>query len=97
MTMGHCCPPPLCRPCHYVAIDVKRSSIVLAVRGSLELGDLETDVTAAALPFEFQVGSKIRVQLLWWVDDVRIQLTPLAGELSSCNTPPLCSPVVLQP
>jgi hypothetical protein len=44
-----------CRPCHYVAIDVKRSNIVLGVRGSLELGDLETDVTAAPLPFEFQV------------------------------------------
>jgi hypothetical protein len=38
-----------------VAIDVKRGNIVLGVRGSLELGDLETDVTAAPLPFEFQV------------------------------------------
>lgn len=45
-----------CRPCHYVAVDVKRGNIVLGVRGSLELGDLETDVTAAPLPFEFQVG-----------------------------------------
>lgn len=44
-----------CRPCHYVAVDMKRGNIVLGVRGSLELGDLETDVTAAPLPFEFQV------------------------------------------
>ena len=35
---------------------MKRGNIVLGVRGSLELGDLETDVTAAPLPFEFQVG-----------------------------------------
>jgi hypothetical protein len=27
---------------------------VLAVRGSLEVGDLETDITAAPLAFEFQ-------------------------------------------
>lgn len=43
------------RPCHYVAVDMKRGNIVLGIRGSLELGDLETDITAAPLPFEFQV------------------------------------------
>eukprot|EP00879_Flechtneria_rotunda_P006721 GHRR01007061.1.p1 GENE.GHRR01007061.1~~GHRR01007061.1.p1 ORF type:complete len:622 (+),score=264.83 GHRR01007061.1:212-2077(+) len=42
------------RPCHYVAIDRNRKNLVLGVRGSLEVGDLETDVTAAPLAFEFQ-------------------------------------------
>lgn len=42
------------RPCHYVAVDHKRRCIVLAVRGSLEIGDIATDLTAAPLEYEFQ-------------------------------------------
>ncbi|WIA34143.1 hypothetical protein OEZ86_012507 [Tetradesmus obliquus] len=42
------------RPCHYVAVDRARQCLVLGVRGSLEVGDLETDITAAPLAFEFQ-------------------------------------------
>jgi hypothetical protein len=34
------------RPCYYVAADLANQSIVISIRGSLELGDLLSDVTA---------------------------------------------------
>lgn len=34
------------RPCHYLAVDRARRRLVLAVRGSLELADIATDLTA---------------------------------------------------
>ncbi len=36
----------LFRPCHYVAVDRGRRRLVLAIRGSLELADVATDLTA---------------------------------------------------
>jgi hypothetical protein len=70
-----------CRPCHYVAIDVKRGNIVLGVRGSLELGDLETDVTAAPLPYEFQV---------WTANVTHARLHVLAMVCRSTPLPACC-------
>ena len=35
------------RPCHYVALDTAARRVVLGVRGSLEIGDIATDLTAA--------------------------------------------------
>jgi len=41
------------QPCHYVALDRKARRIVIAVRGSLEVSDLYTDVAAAPVAWEF--------------------------------------------
>ncbi|GMH33064.1 hypothetical protein BSKO_00898 [Bryopsis sp. KO-2023] len=37
------------RPCHYVAIDRKRRRVMVVIRGSLETGDVITDVTGQPL------------------------------------------------
>ncbi len=37
------------RPCYYVAVDTANHCIVISIRGSLELGDLLSDVTANSL------------------------------------------------
>ncbi|BDA50637.1 probable Sn1-specific diacylglycerol lipase alpha at N-terminal half [Coccomyxa sp. Obi] len=37
------------RPCHYVAADLANQCIVVAIRGSLEIGDMLSDVTAAPM------------------------------------------------
>ena len=41
------------RPCHYVAVDRVRRRLVLAIRGSLELGDVATDLTASPMDWQF--------------------------------------------
>ena len=42
------------RPCHFLAVDRRHQCLVLGVRGSLELSDLTTDLTAAPVPFEYK-------------------------------------------
>lgn len=37
------------KPCHYVAVDRVRNCVVLTIRGSLELGDICTDLTATPM------------------------------------------------
>ncbi|GFR52636.1 hypothetical protein Agub_g15227, partial [Astrephomene gubernaculifera] len=44
------------RPCHYLAVDRRRRRLVLAVRGSLELADIATDLTARPVEFDFGCG-----------------------------------------
>lgn len=44
------------RPCHYVAVDRARRRLVLVVRGSLELSDIATDLTARPIEFDFGGG-----------------------------------------
>ena len=44
------------KPCHYVAVDRLRRRLVLAIRGSLELGDVCTDLTSQ--PVEMQLPGK---------------------------------------
>ena len=38
------------RPCHFLAYDRRRGRLVLAIRGSLEVGDLLTDLHASPTP-----------------------------------------------
>ncbi len=53
------------RPCHYVALDHAHKRIVLAIRGSLELGDICTDLQAAPLDFDFRgVQGKVHQGLM---------------------------------
>lgn len=52
------------RPCHYVAIDRANGVVVLAVRGSLQVGDLLSDLAAA--PMEVEIGGADG-----WVHQVR--------------------------
>ncbi|PSC76092.1 Sn1-specific diacylglycerol lipase beta [Micractinium conductrix] len=42
------------RPCHYVALDRANQCIVISVRGSLQVGDLLSDLAAA--PMEVSIG-----------------------------------------
>eukprot|EP00798_Chlamydomonas_sp_ICE-L_P006435 gene6435-3064_t len=42
------------RPCHFLAVDRVRRRLVLSIRGSLELGDICTDMTAHPVPWEFK-------------------------------------------
>jgi hypothetical protein len=42
------------RPCHYVAIDRVNRCVVISIRGTLEIGDLLSDL--AAHPMEIQLG-----------------------------------------
>lgn len=37
------------QPCHFLAVDKKRQTIVLAIRGSVEMGDLVTDISGGPL------------------------------------------------
>ena len=39
------------RPCHFLAVDRARRRLVLSIRGSLEVGDLCTDLEAQSQPF----------------------------------------------
>lgn len=41
------------RPCYYVAVDAAHHCVVISIRGSLELGDLLSDVTANSLHVNF--------------------------------------------
>lgn len=52
------------RPCHYVAVDRSAGCLVLSIRGSLELGDLLSDLTAH--PLEMELGGASG-----WVHEVR--------------------------
>ncbi|GFH30606.1 lipase_3 domain-containing protein, partial [Haematococcus lacustris] len=42
------------RPCHFLAVDRAHRRLVLSIRGSLELGDICTDL--AARPAEWSFG-----------------------------------------
>jgi hypothetical protein len=42
------------RPCHYVAIDRAAGCVVISIRGSLEIGDLLSDLSAH--PMECSMG-----------------------------------------
>lgn len=46
---------PACRPCHVLAIDHARQRIVLTIRGSLELGDLLTDLHAKPIAVQLPI------------------------------------------
>lgn len=47
---------PTRRPCHYLAVDRQRRILVLAVRGSLQLGDIATDLDAS--PLRYKLGGR---------------------------------------
>ncbi|GAX82802.1 hypothetical protein CEUSTIGMA_g10228.t1 [Chlamydomonas eustigma] len=40
------------RPCHFLAVDRKNKRLVLSIRGSLELGDICTDLAAQLQPWD---------------------------------------------
>ena len=42
------------RPCHFVALDNARKVVVISIRGSLQMGDVYTDL--AAKPMEVNIG-----------------------------------------
>ena len=48
------------RPCHYLAVDRRRRRLVLAVRGSLELSDIATDLTARWVAAGREAGRQAR-------------------------------------
>lgn len=48
---NYCSPLHSCRPCHYLAADRTAGCLVLAVRGSLQLGDIATDLDASPLQY----------------------------------------------
>ena len=37
------------QPCHFIAVDTNRQRIVLAIRGSMQIGDFVTDISGAPL------------------------------------------------
>mmetsp|Transcript_1514 Transcript_1514/g.4497 ORF Transcript_1514/g.4497 Transcript_1514/m.4497 type:complete len:838 (-) Transcript_1514:371-2884(-) len=43
----------LSRPCHYVAVDRANQAVVLSIRGSLEAGDIFSDLSASPLEMSF--------------------------------------------
>jgi len=43
----------VCRPCHYVAVDPSRETIIIGVRGSIQPSDVLTDTMAGSLEVSF--------------------------------------------
>lgn len=75
------------RPCYYVAADLANQSIVISIRGSLELGDLLSDVTA----------NSVQVSLLGAQGWVHEGMMASATYIHCCTKAVLESAAVLYP